>query len=221
MNRGEMATYVITGAASGIGAATSERLTASGHRVIGIDVQSTDIVADLATREGRKEAVSQVESMTDSVDGVVPFAGINGIPGRPGGLLVGVNYFGTIEIIDGLRPLLAASNAPAAIAISSNSTTIAPNVNEELVDACLSGNEDAARAIADAKDAPSAYSSTKTAICRWVRRNAPTADWIGSGITLNAIVPGITQTPMLDETRNDPTIGAHFEMLPMPAVRAG
>ncbi len=216
-----MATYVITGAASGIGAATRQRLLDAGHRVIGVDVNDCDVVADLGSPEGRRSAIAEVTEQSEGViDGVVPFAGLTGLPGRSGALLVSVNYFGTIEILDGLRPLLAAAEAPAAIAISSNSTTIAPIVVDELVDACVSGDEEAARSIGEEAGSLAAYPSTKTAICRWVRRNAPTEAWMGSGITLNAIAPGVTETPMLGETRDDPVVGTHLKALPVPAGRS-
>jgi nucleoside-diphosphate-sugar epimerase len=38
-------TYVVSGAASGIGAATTAHLTADGHRVIGIDLHGADVAA--------------------------------------------------------------------------------------------------------------------------------------------------------------------------------
>ena len=47
-----MGTIVVTGAASGICAATAERLRGDGHRVIGIDIQACDIIADLGTDRG-------------------------------------------------------------------------------------------------------------------------------------------------------------------------
>ena len=39
----EPRTIVVTGSASGMGAATALRLVASGHRVIGIDLRDADI----------------------------------------------------------------------------------------------------------------------------------------------------------------------------------
>ena len=42
----------LTGAASGIGAATAARLKAAGHRVITVDRHDADITCDLATEAG-------------------------------------------------------------------------------------------------------------------------------------------------------------------------
>lgn len=54
-------TYVVTGSASGIGRATAEKLRASGHTVIGVDIRDTDLIADLSTAEGRTTLVHEVE----------------------------------------------------------------------------------------------------------------------------------------------------------------
>ncbi|MGB8941089.1 MAG: short-chain dehydrogenase, partial [Streptomyces sp.] len=48
---------VVTGAASGIGKATTAHLRAQGHTVIGAYLDGTDISADLATPVGRGELV--------------------------------------------------------------------------------------------------------------------------------------------------------------------
>lgn len=47
-------TYVVTGAASGIGAATARYCRGRGGRVIACDLQDADVVADLATAEGAR-----------------------------------------------------------------------------------------------------------------------------------------------------------------------
>ena len=44
-----MSTYVVSGSASGIGAALTQRLRAAGHTVIGIDLRDADVIGDLAT----------------------------------------------------------------------------------------------------------------------------------------------------------------------------
>src|SRR5437868_7910788 len=168
-----MGTIVITGAASGIGAATAERLSADGHQIIGVDLAGGDIAADLGTPDGRSAAVEGVASLSKGmVDGLVTFAGLAGLTGRPGALLVSVNYFGTVELLAGLRELLAAGTDAAAVAISSNSTTTQPGVSAELVAACLGGDEAEARRIGDDVGSIGAYPATKTGVARWVRRHA-------------------------------------------------
>ena len=190
-----MGTIVVTGSASGMGATTSARLSREGHRVIGVDLKDADVVADLSLPEGRQAAIEGVMSRAGgALDGLVTFAGLAGRPGRPGSLVVSVNYFGTVELLAGLRPLLAQGRDAAAVAISSNSTTCQPGVRVDLVDACLAGDEAAAIALADTIASIDVYPATKTAIARWVRRHAPQPDWIGAGITLNAIAPG-SSTP--------------------------
>lgn len=217
-------TIAITGAASGIGAALRQRLIRDGHRVIGVDVQKSDIVADLATPDGRQAAIAAIQQACDGVlDGFVPCAGLSGLPDRPGSLLVSLNYFGSIELLLGLRENLARAEAPAAVAISSNSTTTVPPgmISMEIVEALLAGDEASAREMADKTGSLPAYPTTKTAIAHWVRRNAPTEAWIGQGINLNAISPGKTETAMVAEGRADPIIGPHMDAFPLPIGRDG
>ena len=141
---------VVTGSASGMGAATVAKLESDGHRVIGIDRHEAEIVQDLSTAGGRSEAIAAVGRIAGtSIDGLVTWAGVAGLSDVPGSLLASVNYFGTVELLKGLRPLLAGGNAPAAVAVSSNSTTCQPGIPLDLVDQCLSGDEAAARASAD------------------------------------------------------------------------
>ena len=51
-----MKTFVVSGAASGIGAATTALLRSQGHRVITVDLRDTDVIADLSTTAGRDRA---------------------------------------------------------------------------------------------------------------------------------------------------------------------
>jgi len=219
-----VSTYVVTGAASGIGRAVAERLTAAGHAVVGVDLRGADIDADLGTPAGRVAAVEAVTERCDGVvDGVVPCAGLGPIPDRPGGLIVAVNYFGTVELLEGLRPALARSSAgPAVVAISSNSTTCAPGVPTDLIDLCLAGDEAAATARADELDTMAGvYPASKIAVARWVRRNAVSDGWVGAGVRLNAVAPGMIETAMVAEGRADPTVGPLLDLFPIPLGRPG
>ena len=214
-----MGTFVVTGSASGMGLATATQLKEQGHEVIGVDLHDADVIADLATAAGRQSAMDDVRRRTSALEGVATFAGVGGATGRPGSLLVSLNYFGTIELLEACRPLLAAAGSSSALAISSNSTTCQPAWEPELVDACLAGDEGHARGVGDRGESFAAYPATKTAVARWVRRHAPAPDWAGAGIRLNALAPGLVETPFVEETRADPVLGELISQFPLPLGR--
>lgn len=191
-----MGTIVITGSASGIGRASRERLEADGHRVIGVDLHDAEVVADLGTAAGRAAMVEGVTAASGgAIDGLLAGAGITGRTNESG-LVLRINYFGAVATLAGLRPLLARGAGASAIAISSNAATTQPGgADPAVVAQCLAGDESGA--VARMHGVPRAgYAIAKLALARWVRRQAVTDDWIGAGIRLNAIAPGIIATPM-------------------------
>lgn len=206
-----------------MGAATRRRLEADGQRVIGVDLHDAEVVADLRDPEGRATAVGSVADLVGdgSVDGVVTWAGVPGLSDVPGSLVASVNYFGTVALLEGLRPLLARGDRPAAVAISSNSVTCQPALPLDVVEHCLRGDEPAARVAADAAGGVATYPATKLAIARWARRHAPSPEWAGAGITLNVVAPGAVETPLLDTVRTDSVIGGLIDAFPIPVGRKG
>jgi NAD(P)-dependent dehydrogenase (short-subunit alcohol dehydrogenase family) len=149
----------------------------------------------------------------------VTFAGVSAFSGLRGGDIASINYFGTVELLEGLRPHL--DHGSAAVAISSNSATTTPGIEVRLVDACIAGDESAAREIAEETGPAGAYAASKLAVARWVRRQAPTEDWIGMGVRLNAIAPGYIATPMTDAMRADDASRRLLERVPLPVGRPG
>lgn len=217
-----MGIIAVTGAASGIGAATVTRLLHQGHRVLTVDRQAADIVCDLGSEEGRQLAIKGITELAGShLDGLVTCAGIGGFPHRSGAEVAAVNYFGTTVLLAGLRPLLAAAGNASVVAISSNSATVQPGWPQALAEACLSGDEAGACTLANEVGALLTYPASKAAVARYVRRHAPTTEWIGAGIRLNAIAPGLVETALVAEGRNDPEIARAFDAFPVPLGRAG
>lgn len=186
---------VVSGAASGIGAALVGMLRQQGDEVIGVDLHDAEVCADLATEEGRSSAVESVLAASGGVlDGAVACAGLSGNKSQ----VVRVNYFGTLAFLDGVRPALAAAEQPRAAVVGS--TVGAASTDTELVRACLEGDEPAALARAEQliEDGSGGliYPSSKAALAQWLRRSAITAEWAGNHIPLNAVAPGVVRTPM-------------------------
>ena len=177
-----------------------------------MDLAGSDIDADLATAEGRVHAVAAIRDASGGeLHGLVVAAGLG--PPSDAVPMTSVNYFGAIELLDALTPLLA-SNAPAAVvAISSNSISLVPE-NAAFVEACLSGDEPGARALAERLDSATVYGNTKRALAQAVRRRA--GDLGAAGIRCNAVAPGPFASPLLQRTLDDPVLGGTVDLLPSP-----
>ena len=197
-----MKTYAVTGAASGIGAAIKQQLIDEGHTVIAIDIANADIVADLGSDEGRKAAVKSVsEVVPQGLDGFVACAGV-GSHIENLALIPSVNYFGAVALVEGLRSLLATKKG-AVVLISSNSAPMETDSN--YVDALLADQESTARSLACEMQGQPAYSGSKQALTRWMRRN--NANYAALGVRMNAIGPGYTRTAMSAAVEDDPIYG--------------
>ena len=156
-------TYVVTGAASGIGAATARYLRERGGRVIACDLHNVDVIADLTTIEGRAELVDGVTRLSGGkIDAIVANAG-----GGPAETMLSLNFFGAVATLEGLRPLLKTSPAPRAVMVSSIASLSQPN--PRIIEACSNMDEPAATvaardAIAAGKGPLDLYGSAKIAL---------------------------------------------------------
>jgi len=213
-----MGTFVVTGSASGLGAAVQRRLAGERHSVIGVDVHDAAVVADLGTPEGRAHALSAcLERSGGRLDGVVSCAGLG--PYDEARAITRVNFFGAVAILDGLRAALASGTAPAAVAISSLGGAVEALAIPEYLEACHSGEEERAQEIIHGRDGNTAYVNAKRALAQAVKRRAP--EWGAARVRLNCVAPGTMDTPMLDRLLADEAHAPAIRALPVPLGRTG
>lgn len=189
-------TTVITGSGSGIGASIAALLQSRGDRVIGVDLRGADVNVDLGTSQGREALPELVRELAgDHIDALYANAGV----AAPEQQCLTVNYFGALASVNGLRSLLAASAAPRVV-ITSSTAGIGES-DEELLEALRQHDEvkalDRLEALAQIEGRSPIYSTGKRAISQWIRRSAPTPEWAGAGIAVNAVAPGVVMTPLV------------------------
>jgi NAD(P)-dependent dehydrogenase (short-subunit alcohol dehydrogenase family) len=212
-----MGTALVTGSTGGIGAAVCARLEKQGDRVIGVDVRGAEIDADFASPDGRKKAIAEArESCGGQLDRMVLCAGVNATSDHLK-LIASVNYFGAVELIDGLKDCLAGRPGAAVVAVCSNSAQMGPFQEHPYVLALLEGDEAKAHEIIEKENGFIAYGGSKHALSRAVRRRA--SEWGKLGVRLNGIAPGPTETAMIEETRKHPVFSKGFAQLEIPVGR--
>ncbi|NUO86241.1 MAG: SDR family oxidoreductase [Cupriavidus sp.] len=223
-----MKTAIVTGAASGMGAAVRQRMLADGCRVIGVDLRDADILADLSTEAGRAAAIDAVLSQSGGrIDQLVCCAGL-GPHVDPATLVASVNYFGVVALLDGLFDALREGTQPCAVVVSSNSATLQSWDGSPLRDAYLANDEAGVLAMLAAAAQTEAtrdqagyiaYASSKHAVTAAARQRA--AAWGRAGVRLNVVAPGAVETPLLQAGLEDPRYGdAIRDFLPPLGRRA-
>jgi NAD(P)-dependent dehydrogenase (short-subunit alcohol dehydrogenase family) len=185
-------------------------LRARGDHVIGVDLRNADVIADLATQEGCSKMVSDVKSLVgDRIDIVIANAGVNGTDA----LCYAVNYHGAIRTLEGLHALLVRSSSPRAVVTASLAAASPPDPSK--LEALEAGKDPGPAARSGA-----AYVVSKHAIARWVRHTATQDHWIGQGILLNAIAPGLINTPMQAEAAKDESVQKLIRSIPIKRTAA-
>ena len=211
---------LVTGSASGIGAATVEALRAAGHTVITADLRNADINGDLSSAEGRQSVLAQaLERCGGTLDSLVLCAGL-GAQVQPASLITSVNYFGAVQLLDGLLPALQKGQNPSAVVISSVASAMLAWEKNPLAAGCEAGDEAAVSAIVmGAGDAGGnlAYAGSKNALTVAVRKRSK--DWGAAGVRLNTVAPGATETPLLQAGLQDARYGEAIKNFVAPIAR--
>jgi NAD(P)-dependent dehydrogenase (short-subunit alcohol dehydrogenase family) len=188
-------TYIVTGAASGIGRATAERLLSEGARVVGADlVDPAEAILEGRDRwlfaqvdvadEGSVEAlVTTAVAFGGAVDGLVNAAGVAGggpvhmLPAGEWSRVISTNLTGTYltakHVIGQMlrQPRHADGQRGSVVTLAS-----------------IEGLEGTAGG--------SVYSASKGGVVLLTKNMA--IDYGGRGIRVNAVCPGFVETPMTD-----------------------
>jgi 3-oxoacyl-[acyl-carrier protein] reductase len=203
---------LVTGAARGIGRATAERLATEGARValVDVDAETLDraaadalaLHADVRDEDAVRDAFERASAAFGGLDIVVANAAIqlvdrddraDRLDRETWAETVDVNLTGAfLTAKHGARALLAAGGG-AIVCIASPA-----------------GTHGIARGL-------QAYSASKAGIVGLVRTMA--ADFAGDAIRVNAVLPGITETPMNRWWTDDPALREEV-LAPVPLARA-
>jgi NAD(P)-dependent dehydrogenase (short-subunit alcohol dehydrogenase family) len=173
---------LVTGAASGIGLATTQRLRDDGWTAVGVDLREAEgiVPCDVTSTESVEDAVARCVRDEGSLDAVVTAAGA-GTPVRFAEAsddlwqrILDVNLLGTVRVCRASLPHLSASAAATRGIVMF--TSQAAKTGGVLIGA--------------------PYSAAKAAVLCLTKTLA--AELGPDGVRVNAVAPGIVDTPFLD-----------------------
>jgi NAD(P)-dependent dehydrogenase (short-subunit alcohol dehydrogenase family) len=189
-------TYIVTGASSGIGLATAERLLDEGARVLGSDIVDPPTSVggvdagerwafahcDVSSASSVKDLVRTAVSFGGAIDGLVNAAGVAGggpvhmLPVEEWDRVIRINLTGTFL------------TAKYVIAQMLTQPSDGGRRGSVVTIASIEGLEGTAGG--------SAYSASKGGVVILTKNMA--IDYAGRGIRVNSICPGFIETPMTD-----------------------
>ncbi|WP_431971789.1 SDR family NAD(P)-dependent oxidoreductase [Nocardia sp. bgisy134] len=170
---------LITGAANGMGAATTEHLTRAGYTVEGCDLVPgpAHATVDVRDTEAVRAWVKEMAARHGRIDAVVTFAAY-GVVGSveetdpdEAAALFDANVLGTHRVLRAVLPIMRAQGGGRAIVVSSGAGAIAEPYGGW-------------------------YSATKAAVERI--GEAMRMEAAGFGITVSVLAPGWTVTPIIE-----------------------
>ena len=189
---------LVTGGASGIGAATAERLAASGAAVATFDLQASDdghaISGDVTRSADLDAAARTLEEEHGRVDILVCCAGVSGDSLR------------TVDVGDDEWQRVLAINATGTFYAN---RAVLPGMIERgygrIVNvASIAGKEGNPMA--------AAYSASKAAVITMTKSIGK--DVAGTGVLVNCVAPAVIETPMLGDMSEE-HVGYMIERIPL------
>ncbi len=200
-------TIIVTGASSGIGAATAAMAAAQGANVISVDINQPAnpvghfIQADLSDQSSIDALVA---SLPSGIDGLANIAGLP--PTRPAEAVLKVNLVGlkylTLQLISKL------SDGASIVNLASLAGLGWPDAKDTIsASETLKFEDTAAFCQGHGIEGARSYFFSKEALLVWTLQNRWT--WRDRGIRMNAVSPGPVDTPILKDFLE--TLGARAE----------
>lgn len=206
--------YIVTGAASGIGAAVARQLLDQGATVYSLDRNTPEvgvhkhIPVDLADRVSIDKAVAELDGTFDSLIQVA------GVPGTaPGDVVVAVNTLAVRHLTESLLGRLATGgNVTVVSSTAGFGWPLRLDVIKEFL--ATESFEEGARWFAEHPQQGNAYNFSKEATTVYVMTMALGLNEMG--LRINAVLPGPVETPILadfEETMGKDALDGVKEML--------
>ena len=203
-----MATNVVVGAASGMGAAVARALAPRGRLIVAdVDLPGVERLAHELGGEGGGQVEAMACDVTDAgqrralVDAIGPELGALQIPAglsvsmAPGRRVFEVNLIGMARLLGDVEPtLVPGSVAVCFSSVGGHLVAEVPAVNEVLDDPLAPDFFDRLVALGVDVDSGLAYQLSKVGVMRMVRRLA--GPWGARGARILSLSPGTTDTPM-------------------------